>query len=200
MGKYIKFVIGLMLVFSSIVGGHNILTGGMQEIGRKIVENGVDTTGYVEKRVKHTVGVKAGRIPGMGAYYMLHYNFTTKDGVKYGDSIKVTKDQAYGIQDGQELTIRYMNGQPTINSVLGIETYMTAEEAEEVPWGAVIPAILGMLLGGLWLAWSGGRAIGIKMPSFARKDDYQLDRAALLREDRGPGSSRNGQPMFGGKR
>ncbi|MGB7286737.1 MAG: DUF3592 domain-containing protein [Salaquimonas sp.] len=195
MGKYIKLIMGVFLLFAAVVGGWNILNGGMQKTGMRIVENGVTTVGHVEKRVQHLVGAKVGRLPGLGAYYMVHYNFTTEDGKSYSDSVKVTKEQAYAMQDGQQIQVRYMNGQPSINSVLGIQTYMSEEDAKTVPWGAVIPALAIFLLGGLWLIWSGWTAIGGSGPSFSRKDNYQLDRAALLNSQPGQGSG--GQPMFG---
>ena len=199
MGKYIKLVIGVFLVFSSIVGGVNILSGGLQATGMRIVENGTDTVGYVEKRVKHTVGAKIGRVPGIGAYYMIHYRFKTLDGKSYSDSVKATKEQAYAMRDGQKLNIRYMKGQPSINSVMDIETYMDEETARDVPWGAVIPALLAFFFGGLWLVWSSWRAIGWSLPSAGRKDTYQIDRGAMLNGGGKPGVVGN-QPMFGGRK
>ncbi len=202
MGKYIKLIAGLFLLLSAVIGGFNIFSGGMERVGMEIVRNGTNTIGYVEKRVKHTVAAKLGRIPAGGAYYMMHYRFKTKEGKLYGDLIKVSKKQAYALKDGQELNIRYMKGQPNINSVMGIETYMTETQAREVPWSAVVAGLAIFILGGLWLVWSGWRAIGWSFPSFSpsfgKKDSYELDRAALLNRDLKPGGGN--RPMFGGRR
>jgi hypothetical protein len=154
MGKYIKFVVGILLILMSFVGIINLFSGQVEETGRRIAENGVDVTGVVEKRERHIVGVRIGRIPAGTVYYTMTYNFTTREGEKYGGEVDVSKDQAYALQDGQTISVRYLDGQPSINSATGFEDYFSAEDAENVPYGTFIFSSLLFFCGGLYLTIS----------------------------------------------
>ena len=159
MGNYVKLIFGALLVVASIAGSIKLMTGGAQESVRRIVANGTDTTGVVEKRVRHIVAGRYGKAIGGGVYYSLTYSFTTLEGQKYGGTINVTKEQAYSVGDGEQIQVRYNKQQPTINAPLRFKEYMTNEDADELPFGTMIFTSLLMLLGGAWLAWSGGRHI-----------------------------------------
>lgn len=200
MGKYIKLVIGAFLILSAVVGGFNIANGGMQEAGRRIVENGTDTVGIVEKRTQHIVGAKIGKAAGLGAYYTMSYNFTTLEGVKYGGQINVTKEQAYAIEDGQEIRIRYHANQPSINAPLDFKEYMTEEDIGNVPVGAILVAMASMVLGGAWLVWSGWAAIrptpGIQTSSRFNKIAVQSNTPSKARQAAAVGGPK-GKQMFG---
>jgi hypothetical protein len=67
----------------------------------------------------------------------------------------VSKEQAYALQDGQKIPVRYLDGQPSINSAIGFEDYFSAEDAEAVPYGPMIMASLVFFFGGGYLVWSG---------------------------------------------
>ena len=172
MGKYIKFVLGILLIFMSFVGIINLFSGKVEDVGRHIAENGVDVTGVVEKRERHIVGVRIGRIPAGTVYYTMTYNFTTREGEKYGGEVDVSKEQAYSLQDGQTISVRYLNGQPSINSATGFEDYFSAEDARNPPYGTFIFSSLLFFCGGLYLtisSWlrirpaSGGGAAASRM-------------------------------------
>lgn len=159
MRQYIKFVLGILIICSSVIGSISLLRGGLQEAGRRIVEGGVDTTGIIEKREAVTVAARFGKVGGIGRYYTVTYSFTTLDGVKYSSEINISKEQAYSVSDGDQIRVRYYADQPSISSALGFKEYMTAEEAEDVPVGTVVFSISLMLLGGAWLIWSSWRHI-----------------------------------------
>jgi hypothetical protein len=108
----------------------------------------------VEKREKHTFRARWGKVAGNDVYYTMAYNFKTREGEKYGGEINVSKEQAYALQDGQTIDVRYLDGQPTVNSVIGIQEYMTAEDAENVPTGTIIFSSLLFFCGGLYLTIS----------------------------------------------
>ncbi|HMB48125.1 MAG TPA: DUF3592 domain-containing protein [Afifellaceae bacterium] len=154
MGNYIKLGIGALLILLSFVGIFSLFSGQVEEVGRQIAENGIDVTGTVEKRERHIVGVRIGRIPAGTIYYTMTYNFTTQEGQKYGGEVDVSKEQAYALQDGQTISVRYLNGQPSINSATGFEDYFSAADAEDVPYGTFIFSSLLFFSGGLYLVVS----------------------------------------------
>ena len=159
MWKYVKFVLGIFLIFASVTGIVSVFSGEVEEVGKRIAENGVDTTGVIESRTEHFVAVRRGWIGGFGRYYTMKYAFTTLDGKKYSGEINITKDQAYSVRDGQQIRVRYYANQPSINAPLGFKKYMTARDAEDVPYGTMIFSALLMFLGGAWLTWSNWRRI-----------------------------------------
>ena len=138
MWKYLKLVIGIFLLLGCVAGVISISSGEMQKAGRRIAENGVDTVGVIDSRIEHTVAARYRRIGGIGRYYTIKYSFTTLDGRKYSDEINVSKEQAYSATEGLEINIRYYADQPSINSPLDYEEYMTAEAAEDLPVGTII--------------------------------------------------------------
>ncbi|MEM8689464.1 MAG: DUF3592 domain-containing protein [Pseudomonadota bacterium] len=160
MGGYIKLVCGALLVLASVVGGLNMVMGGAQEAAQRIVDNGVDTTGVIEHRTKHTVSVRKGRIGGRGSYYSMTYSFVTAEGKKYASEINISEEDAYAVQDGQKITVRYNKAQPTINAALGFKDYFSQEDVENLPIGTMLFTTLLMILGGLYLCWSGWRSVG----------------------------------------
>ncbi len=197
MGKYIKLVIGLFLVLTSTVGAFSVLTGGVEEAARRIVENGVDTTGVIEHRTKHTVRGRVGRIGGKGTYYTMTYSFVTKEGEKYGGEVNVTEEQAYALTDGEKITVRYHAKQPSISSPLGFEEYMTEQDVQELPKGMMLGSSLFMLLGGLWLAWSGWRRIQEETGLFAGMGQSQAASSTLAQDRLASVGRSSDKPMFG---
>ena len=162
MRDYIKLIIGAFLVLSSAAGAFAALNGTAKQAAQSIVDNAVDTTGVIEKRTKHTVAARKGRLAAGGIYYTMTYGFTTLDGKKYSNEINVSKEDAYAVNDGQKIAVRYNKKQPTINAATGFKDYFSQEDVENLPYGTILVSAVLMLLGGLWLCWSGGRNI---MPS-----------------------------------
>ncbi len=159
MWSYVKIALGLFVIVSCIAGGIAMLSGQMEESARRIVENGVDTTGVVEKRTKHMFAGRYGKVAGGGVYYTMNYSFTTLEGVKYGGEINITKDQAYSVNDGDKITVRYMKGQPTINAPLRFKEYMTEQDVAELPYGMMAFSFVLFIFGGMWLCWSGWQGV-----------------------------------------
>lgn len=200
MWKYVKLVLGPLLVLTAIAGSISIFDGTVEKVGHQIVEGGVDTTGVIESRVEHTVAARYRKVGGVVRYYTMTYSFTTLEGEKYSAEINISKEQAYSVNDGDEITVRYYDKQPSINSALGFEEYMTEEDAENAPKGTMIFASVLMLLLGLWLSWSGWRAVRPASTSApatraaARAPSGAPHRAAPATRVARPG------PMFGGAR
>ena len=167
MWAYVKIAIGASLILTTIAGAIGAMKGDLEEAGMRIAEGGVDVPGFIEKREQVTMGLKAGKIGGLGRYYTMTYRFTTLDGRTLGGEINISKEQAYSTKDGQEITVRYYENQPSINAPLGFKEYMTKEDAQDLPWGTIIFANILFFCGGLWLIWSGWRKIGggVSMPS-----------------------------------
>lgn len=159
MWKFVKFGLGLLLIFASFAGVSALFDGTIEESGRRIVENGKDTTGTIESRIEHTVAGRFGKLRGAGKYYSIKYRFTADDGKTYGGEVNVSKEQAYAYQDGQKIPVRYMSGQPSINSPLDFEDYMTMEDAENAPIGTILFSAVLFLLGGAYMCWSSWQAI-----------------------------------------
>ena len=194
----IKLVLGVMLMLSSVAGTISFISGDAQEAGMRIVEGGVDTVGIIEKREQVTVAARWGRAGGMGRYYTMTYSFKTKDGRKYSGEINISKEQAYTISDGQEITVRYYDNQPTINAPLGFKEYMTKEDALNLPWGTIVFATLLFFFGGAWLTWSAWRQIrptvaAVSIPSFSGGAQPVIPNRANSVTARGNGR------MFGGR-
>ncbi len=185
MRAYVKFVLGILIILSCVIGSFSLLRGDFQKVGRQIVEGGVDTTGVIEKREQVTVAARYGKVGGIGRYYTMTYNFTTLEGEKYSSEINISKEQAYAVSDGDEISVRYYAKQPSINSALGFKEYMTAEEAEDVPVATFVFSIGLMLLGGAWLAWSGWRQIRPAMASVStdRLDGGRMPPPARRRQE-----------------
>ena len=199
MWKYVKLVLGPVLVLVAVVGSISMFDGTFEKVGREIVEGGVDTTGVIEKRVEHTVAARYRKIGGIGRYYTMTYSFTTLEGEKYSSEINISKEQAYLVNDGDKITVRYYANQPSINSALGFEEYMTEADVQDKPVGAMIAATLIMLLGGLWLSWSGWRAV---RPASSAPTSRAAAYTAAPAARRGPAPQarpRSG-PMFGAAR
>jgi hypothetical protein len=95
----------------------------------------------------------------------MSYKFTTREGETYGGEVDVSKEQAYALQDGQPITVRYLDGQPTINAPTAFKDCFSAADADDVPTGTIIFSSLLFLLGGAWLAWSGWSAIRPAAPA-----------------------------------
>ncbi len=159
MKKYVKFVIGILLILMSAQSVILPFSDTLEKSGRRIVENGTDTIGTIEKRTKHTVKARWGRVGGWGSYYTMTYNFRTAEGELYGGELNISKEQALAAHDGQQIKIRYMKGQPSINSPTQYREYMTAEQAKDVPLGPFIFGGLLFFAGGVWLTWSSWRQI-----------------------------------------
>ncbi len=192
MWNYVKFGLGLLLMLSTVIGAISVMKGDAHEAGRRIVEGGVDTTGVVEKVEQVTVAARWGKVGGMGRYYTMTYGFTTKDGVSYSDEINISKEQAHAVQIGDEIGVRYYANQPTINSALGFEEYMTAEEAENVPFGTFAFSMLLFFFGGAWLTWSSWRRI---RPASAAPVDARM--SPVPTPSTTPVVRSAGGPMFG---
>ena len=167
MGGYIKLICGALLVLASLVGGLNMVMGGAKEAAQRIVDNAVDTTGVIEHRTKHTVTVRRGKIGGRGSYYTMTYSFVTADGKKYGSEINISEEDAYAVRDGQEITVRYNKTQPTINAAIGFKDYFSQEDVENLPIGTMLFTTFLMVLGGLYLCWSGWRSVGPSLGQFS---------------------------------
>jgi hypothetical protein len=165
MGKYIKLVVGVLLIIFGVTGPISLMSGQYEEVGRHIAENGIDVTGVVEKRERHILVGRVGPIPGGTVYYTMTYKFTTREGETYGGEVDVSKEQAYSLQDGQTITVRYLDGQPSINAPTAFKHYFSAEDAENVPYGTFIVSSLMFFLGGAWLAWSGWSKIRPAAPA-----------------------------------
>jgi len=159
MRDYIKLILGAFLVMASATGAFSALNGTAKQAAQSIVDNAVDTTGVIEKRVKHTVAARKGKIGAMGSYYTMTYGFTTLEGKKYSAEISVSKEDAYAVNDGQKIAVRYNKNQPTINAATGFKDYFSQEDVENLPYGTILFSAFLMLMGGLWLCWSGGRNI-----------------------------------------
>lgn len=155
MRGFIKLFFGAFLILAGVSGIVSAFNGTLQESAQRIVNNGVDTTGIIEKREKHTVKAKVGKIGGRGTYYTMTYSFTTLEGKKYGSTINVSEEDAYAVRDGQKIAVRYNKEQPSINAATGFKDYFSQEDIEELPIGMFVGVGLTMLLGGLWLCWSG---------------------------------------------
>jgi len=197
MGKYIKLVFGVLLIILGVTGPISLLSGQYQEVGRHIAENGVDVTGVVEKRMRHILVGRVGPIPGGTVYYTMHYKFTTREGETYGGEVDVSKEQAYALQDGQTITVRYLDGQPTINAPTAFKDYFSAEDAENVPTGSIIFASLLFLLGGLWLAWSGWSAIRPTAPVGTSRVAAMRSQAMAASAVAAPAAASRGRSGFG---
>ena len=148
--------------------------------------------GVVEKVEQVTVAARWGKIGGVGRYYTMTYGFETADGVRYSDEINISKEQAYTVQKGDEIRVRYYAKQPSINSALGFEEYMTAEDAENLPMGTIILSMLLFFFGGAWLAWSSWRRI---RPASANPVDARMSPVPTPP----PAARPAGGPMFGGR-
>ncbi len=159
MWSYVKFVFGIILMFASAAGALSVFYGDVERVGRKIVENGVDTTGVIKSRTEHLVTGRWGRIAGAGRYHTIKYNFTTLDGRKYSNEINVSQDQAYTVRDGQQIQVRYYADEPSVNSALGFKEYMTDEDVKNAPHETFLLSALFMLLVGAWLIVSSWKHI-----------------------------------------
>ena len=125
----------------------------------RIAENGVDVEGVVESRTRTLVAGRYGKVGGFANFYTMTYRFTTLDGRTLSQEINISKEQAHRTADGQKITVRYYRDQPTINSPLGFEEYMTKKDAKNLPYGTMIFSAGLMFLGGAWLAWANWRRI-----------------------------------------
>ena len=163
MRGYLKLIFGALLILSSGAGMLAAVDGTIEESAQAIVDNALDTTGVIEKRTKHTVTARKGKIGGRGSYYTMTYSFTTLEGKKYSSEINISKEDAYAVNDGQKIAVRYNKKQPSINAALGFKEYFSQEDVEDLPVGMILSTAFTMLLGGLWLCWSGWRTV---QPSF----------------------------------
>lgn len=159
MWSYVKFIFGIILIFASAAGALSLFSGDVERVGRRIVENGVDTTGVIESRTEHLIAGRWGRIAGAGRYYTIKYNFTTLDGRTYSSEINVSQDQAYTARDGQQIRVRYYADQPSVNSALGFKEYMTDEDVKNAPLETFLLSALLMLIAGAWLIVSSWKHI-----------------------------------------
>lgn len=159
MWAYVKFAIGAFMILGALSGTASLLNGDLEKTAKHIVENGVTTNGVIEKRTRHIVAGRYGKIAGGMVYYTMNYNFTAADGRKYGGEVDVTKEQAYALQDGQQITVRYLDGQPSINAALGFKEYMSEKDLEELPYGTMIFSFMLFFFGGLWLCYSNWQRI-----------------------------------------
>ncbi len=139
---------------------------------------------------------RLGRVAGGGVYYTMTYSFTTRDGKKYGGEINVTKEQAYGVNGGQPIRVRYHANQPSINAPIGFKEYMTEDDVRNLPYGTMVFSSVMMFFGALWLIWSAWRQIRPAAPAgySARMPDARA-RTATRSAPRpvAPG----GKPAFG---
>ncbi len=159
MWKYVKFVLGILLMLVSLNGLFTLSKGDLQEVGRKIAENGVNTDGVIKDVYVTTWGARKGWVGAFGRYYTMSYRFTTLEGETFSSEIEITKAQANSARKGQKIRVRYYSQQPSINSALGFKSYMSAKDAKDVPIGMIIFSILLFFLGGAWLTWSNWRRI-----------------------------------------
>lgn len=158
MWKYVKFVIGVLLLLLGSVSAFMLVTGeferSLDRTSDRLRNNAVATTGVITGRYEHTTTARVGRIGGFGRHYSIKYTFKTRDGKKYGGSVDVTKDQAVALNDGDPIRVKYDSNTPGINSALDFEEdHSNIPENEEKPYGAMILSMLLMLLGGAWLTW-----------------------------------------------
>ncbi len=196
MRDYIKLIIGAFLVLASAAGAFSALNGTAKKAAQSIVDNAVDTTGVIEKRTKHTVAARRGKIAAGGIYYSMTYGFTTLDGKKYSNEINISKEDAYAVSDGQKIAVRYNKNQPTINSATGFRDYFSQEDVENLPYGTILFSAFLMLMGGLWLCWSGGRNIfpsGMTFSPGGGGSNHALPQNRLNTINRSGGASTFGQ-------
>ena len=198
MWKYVKFVLGLFLILCSVAGAFSFFSGQAEQAGMRIVENGVDVKGIVEKREQVTVAARWGRVGGMGRYYTMTYSFQTLEGAKYGGELNVSKEQAYSVNDGDEITVRYYAKQPSINSPLGFKEYMTAEDARDLPWGAIVFALVLFAGGGGWLVWSNWRRIRPEIAGLTAGVGSGSGTPVIPQSRVNTVARKPGGPMFGG--
>jgi hypothetical protein len=188
MWAYIKFALGLLIMFAAVNGAFTVFNGGAEKSARRIVENGVNANGVVEKRTQHIVAGRYGKAVGGGVYYTLSYNFTTIEGVKYGGKINVTKEQAYSVRDGEKIVVRYMKGQPSINAPLRFKEYMSEQDIAELPYEMMAFSFALFFLGGLWLCWANWSQV---MPApNSRPSTVNINRVSSI-------PRRNGTPAAG---
>lgn len=159
MRGFIQLFFGAFLLLAGGVGILRAFDGTLEKTAQSIVNNGVDTTGIIEKREKVTVKAGVGKIRGLGSYYTMTYSFTTLEGKKYGSTINVSEEDAYTVRDGQKITVRYNKQTPTVNAALGFKDYFSQEDVENQPTGLFVGVGLFMLLGGVWLCWAGWRNV-----------------------------------------
>lgn len=157
MWKYLRLIFGALFLLSAANGFSGNLNKSALEALERIDKGGIDTIGTIERRVENIVGVKIGRIPAGTIYYTIYYNFTTADGRKLGDSVDVSRQEAYGTQDGEAIRIRYYEQNPTINSALDYQTFATMDEATtaEMSSDIRIVSIVSLFLGLGLFVWGG---------------------------------------------
>ncbi len=159
MRGYIKLIFGAALIMASVSGMFSAVDGTAKNAAQSIVDNAVDTTGIIEKRTKHTVTARKGKIGGRGSYYTMTYSFATAEGRRYSSEINISKEDAYAVNDGQKIAVRYNKKQPAINAATGFKDYFSQEDVENLPYGTILFSAFLLLLGGGWLCWSGWRNI-----------------------------------------
>ncbi len=179
MWKYVKFLIGLSMMSTSLIGSTAFFDGTLEESALRIAENGVDVEGVIESRTRTFVAGRYGKVGGFANLYSMKYRFTTLDGRTLSQEIGITKAQANRTRDGQKITVRYYRDQPTINSPLGFEEYMTRKDAKNLPYGTMIFTSVLLFLGGAWLTFAnlwrirraraGGSAVDTSRMTAARR-------------------------------
>ena len=189
MWTYVKFILGLSLISTSLMGSTALFDGTLEESALRIAENGVDTEGVIESTTRTFVAARYGKVGGFTNYYTMKYRFTTHDGRTLSQEINISKQQANRARDGQKITVRYYRDQPTINSPLGFEEYMTRKDAKNLPYGTMIATSIMMFLGGAWLTWANWRRIRPGQANSVGTSRMAAARAAGIAGPSGPPAS-----------